>query len=138
MMSKGRLADYFERNFLEWQLKHGRTTQAKFAKLLHLSPGYLNYLLEGRRTSVTFHAAIFVADLLNDYEILDILGFEHPVSSDEFFPPDIRSALDDARSKIKALGVAGDSPEAVEIITDALKKVGYALTSSADDPDLKK
>jgi transcriptional regulator with XRE-family HTH domain len=124
IMNKGKLADYFERNLLQWQIVHGRMTQAKFASLLHISPGYLNHLLEGDNTSLTFHTAIFIARLLGDYEILDILGFERPVDPEMAFPPKVEAALLSAAEIIKERGFSWNSPEAVGIITDALSNVG--------------
>ena len=123
-VNKGKLADYFEQNFLRWMMAHGRMTQTEFADLLKISKGYLNQLLEGKRTTLSFHAAIYIARLLGDYEILDILGFERPVDPEMTFPPLEAAALRSAAEIIKERGLSWNSPEAVGIITDALSKSG--------------
>jgi hypothetical protein len=124
IVNKGRLANYFERNYLRWQMDHGRITQAKFAKLLHFSPGYLNHLLEGDNKSLSFHAAVYCARLLGDYEIFEILGFERPEEPEGIFPPEVEAVMLSAAARIKEGGLAWNSPEAVGILTEALSVLG--------------
>jgi transcriptional regulator with XRE-family HTH domain len=129
VVNKGKLADYFEKNYLQYQLKHGRCSQDKYAKLLGFSKGYLNQLLEGKKTTLGYHAALFVARFTEDYEILDILGYDRPVNP---FPSRLSSALESARLKIIEAGISGESPEASMIIDEAMKAAGYRLISTTD------
>jgi len=136
-MDKGRLANYFEKKYLQWQMDHGRISQATFAEMLRVSRGYLNQLLEGKRDSMTYHTARYVADVLHDYEILQILGYELPTPEerDPFFgyPPDFVKALKSARDKVATLGIADSSPEGAAIYNSEITKVLNNRTTSTDE-----
>lgn len=70
-VNKGKLADYFERNMLLYQLENGSLNQKEMANVLHFSRGYLNQLLEGGRETMSYHAALFCAQVFMDYEIME-------------------------------------------------------------------
>ena len=56
VVNKGKLSEYFERNWLKYQLDHGRCNQAEMAKTLGISQSYFNQLLEGIKTNMNRHA----------------------------------------------------------------------------------
>jgi len=135
--SKGRLADYFERNYLEYQKKHGLMSLASFSRLLKFSRSYLSQILEGTRTSMSYHTARYVADILQDYEILEILNYDLPAPEERApffgFPPEIIEALKSARDKISTLGIADNSPEGKAIYNSAIEKVLKNLTTNTEE-----
>ncbi len=137
--TKGRLADYFERNYLDYQRKHGLMSLTTFAKVLRLSKSYLSQILEGETKSIGFHTARYVADVLHDYEILEILGYPMPSPEEQspFFgyPPDIMEALKSARDKVATKGVADNSPEGRAIYNSEIEKVLKSRTTSTDESD---
>lgn len=134
-VNKGKLADYFERNFLQYQMSHGRMSLAAMAKELGFSRSFLSQLMNGISTSMTYHKAVFVAGVFNDYSIMDILGYKAPVDESELetLPPRLRSALLESRDRIIEAGVSGDSKEAESILIETMAKFGYNLTSQHDD-----
>ncbi len=135
--TKGPLADYFERNYLDYQRKHGLMSLGTFAKALRFSRAFLSQLLEGKRTSMSYHTARYVADVLHDYEILEILNYPMPSveERDPFFgyPPEIVEALKSARDKVATRGVADSSPEGRAIYSSEIEKVLKSLTTSTDE-----
>jgi len=132
IVDKGRVAAYFERNYLKYQMDNGRISLTKFAEIFRFSRGFLSQLMEGRRTSMTYHTALFVAVTLNDYEIMDILGYERPGSFS--LPPEtpagIRSAFAVAIERILQSGLTFNSDEALTILTEELSKVAPKDTTN--------
>lgn len=122
-------------------MKFGMMSQVDFAKVLGISQSYLNQLFQGRHKSINKFTALHIAQVLGDNEILEILGYQPPPvdlrpqsTGKDVLPPEISSALSEAREKISKAGLIGGSPESIEILNEALKKVGYKLTSISDDP----
>lgn len=143
-VNKGRLANYFEKGYLKYQLTHGRMSQAKFASVLNLSKGYLNQLLEGKRTSMTFHAALFAADVLEDDEILEILGYTRPESSPRKITlnqlsPDLQErlsrSLEEIQYAISSSGIEPESEEGDTIARSIFEKHGLYVTKRTIDED---
>ncbi len=143
-VNKGKLANYFERGYLNYQLEHGRMSQAKFAGVLNFSKGYLNQLLEGKRTSMTFHAALFVADVLEDDEILEILGYSRPDNSPrkitlDQLSPDLQDrlsrSLEEIQDAMSSSGIAPESDEGDTIARAIFEKHGLYVTKSTIEED---
>lgn len=143
-VNKGRLANYFEKGYLKYQLTHGRMSQAKFAGVLNFSKGYLNQLLEGKRTSMTFHAALYVADVLEDDEILEILGYSRPDNSprkitlDQLSPylkDRLSRSLEEIQEAISSSGIKPESDEGDTIARSIFEKHGLYVTKSTIDED---
>ena len=136
-MNKGPLANYFERNYLDYQKAHGRMSLAKWAAILRFSKSFLSQVMNGKIVSMTYHTARYVADVLHDYEILQILGYELPTPEerDPFFgyPPDFVKALKSARDKVATLGIADSSPEGAAIYNSEITKVLNNRTTSTDE-----
>ena len=143
-VNKGKLANYFERGYLNYQLSHGRMSQAAFARVLNLSKGYMNQLLEGKRTSMTFHAALYVADMLEDDEILEILGYSRPDNSprkitlDQLSPylkDRLSRSLEEIQEAILSSGINPESDEGDTIARSIFEKHGLYVTKSTIDED---
>jgi transcriptional regulator with XRE-family HTH domain len=64
--------------FHEWEKEEGeRKSEAKFAVYLGVGKEALNHWLNGRNNP-NYKSALKIAQALNDYEILEILGYELP------------------------------------------------------------
>ncbi len=135
--TKGRLADYFERNYLDYQRKNGLMSLTTFAKVLKFSKSYLSQIMEGKTKSIGYHSARYVADVLRDYEILEILNYPLPSAEemDPFFgyPPEIVEALKSARDKVAIRGISDNSPEGRAIYSSEIEKVLKSLTTNTDE-----
>lgn len=139
VMTPTELGNWFEKQFLLWQLDHGRSTIDDFAKILGVSRSYLSMLMQGERKNMSYERAYEIAQKLNNYEIFDILGYERPELSDlkledalSDFPPEfserLTGALEEARAAISEKGITRDTPEARLIIIRAFERHGFKLT----------
>ncbi len=73
---KQKVADWLEKNFLEWQMNNGRQSLTAFAKYIGIGNKILNaYML--KRALPGGDKVIRLANLFGG-EIYDILGWEHP------------------------------------------------------------
>jgi hypothetical protein len=125
--------DFIRDKFAEWRGK-GRETIADYSKSLGVSQQVLSNWYNGglkERPNPKLYNL-----LIAEYgeEVYDVLGLPRPASDSlEGFPPALRLALEEASGKIIKLGVKGDSPEAIAIIDEAMKKSGYRLISTTED-----
>ena len=131
--NRGTLADYFERNMLLYQLENGTLTQKEMAQILHFSRGYLNQLLEGGRVKMSYHAALYCAQVFMDYQIMDILGYERPSIPEAIlpYPSPIRLAFAKSVRRAKELGITPQSEEFLKILTNEVSKVSPSETSKS-------
>ena len=136
-VNKGKLADYFERNYLDYQKNNGRLSLTKWADVLRFSKSYLSQVMNGKNTSMSYHTARYVADVLHDYEILEILGYDLPAPDERapFFgiPPELVAALKSARDTVATLGISDNSPEGKAIYNSEIEKVLKSRTISTDE-----
>ena len=128
------LQDWFEKQYLKWQLKHGRATIEAFAEFLGISRSYLSLLLNGERTNLSKEKALDMAEKMDDPEILSILGYAIPGASEPALPPSLRASFDTAVDVIervyKARGITDlSSPEALEIAKTILADHGWTVTT---------
>jgi len=122
-MQKGKLSEYFERNYLKYQMDHGRMSLTKFSEILGFSKAYLSYLMDGKRNSMAYHTAVYVAKTLQDYEIMEILGYDNDgISEDPLskLSPGLRKTVSSVMQDCKAKGIALDSPEAEKLLVSAI------------------
>jgi hypothetical protein len=133
-MRKGELASWLEKKFLDWQMINGRASIVEFAKYLGVSNEYAYQLINGHRAGVSREVALRFAQLLQDFEIFDILGYARPEPQDLLrdFPPDLRdpilAALSEAKSELVSKGITTDGPAAQEILSIAFKRHGVNFT----------
>jgi transcriptional regulator with XRE-family HTH domain len=128
------LQDWFEKQYLRWQLKRGRATIEEFAEFLGISRSYLSLLLNGERTNLSKEKALDMAEKTDDSEILSILGYAVPGTSEPALPPSLRVSFDAAVDMIervyKARGITDlSSPEALEIAKTILEDHGWTVTT---------
>lgn len=115
-----------------------RVSLDQFADYLGISQGYLSQLMNGARKGMGRNTALVICQKLNDYSLLDILGYARP-QPDEMpvpfsaLPPELqsllRSALLEIDQALKSAGAQADSAEALRISTEILKKHGLAVES---------
>ena len=123
IVNKGELADYFESRFLKYQLKNGRISVEDFAGILGFSKAYLSLLMNGRRTTLSFNKAKQVAVALEDYEIMEILGYDNDgISEDPLskLPPGLRKTLSSVMQDCRSKGIALDSEFAESLFVEAM------------------
>ncbi|HSW63405.1 MAG TPA: hypothetical protein VLH56_08855 [Dissulfurispiraceae bacterium] len=140
-MSNGPLAEWFEKKYLEWQLKEGRASLTAFAKYIGISKGYLGNILSGLSKSVSMPTAIQISERLRDDSLLDLLGYPRQAPDDAqeeallgSLPPELAGNLRSALTEINRIyaerGVAADSPEAVSIAAEVLGRFGFIVKVS--------
>ena len=136
-MTDNRIADYFNRNYLKWQLANGRASIAAFAEYCFMSKGYMSGLMNGKKSSVSLVLAYQIATKLGDFEILDILNYARP---DGIFIPAslpselqerLRLALGEISTTIKAKSLDPESDEALKLTSSILARYGLATISSS-------
>lgn len=130
-----KLCEWFEKQYLQWQLKYGRATIEEFSQFLGISRPYLSFLLNGERTNLSMEKAIDIAEKLNDYEILSILGYSLPEGvADRSLPPALKesfdAAVDEIEREYKTRGITDlSSPEALQIAKKILEDHGWTVTT---------
>lgn len=140
-MNKGALADYFESHYLKSQIAEGRMTLTAFAAKLKFTRGYLSQLMEGQKESMSYHTALFVSVVLNDFSLLDILEYEKPdtqtLAAFMMLSPRVRQALSEALLKISESGSEFDSPESMALITSKLNEAGVKVKTNSESLSVK-
>ena len=133
-MPENRLGKWFEKKYLEYQMENGLCTLKEFAEFLGISRPYLSLLLNGERTDLSQHVALMIAERLNDYALLEMLGIDRPPET--LLPPELRSNLDSAVEEISRTyrdrGVTDfSSDEALTIANDILSRFGFTYKNNS-------
>ena len=135
LMIKNRtIGDWLFEKFQEYERKKGRrVTQSEFARSIDINQGTLSsWMNETRKPSA--EAALKLAALFDDQEILSILGYSLPEGvADSSLPPALRSSFDAAVDEIereyKARGITDlETPEALRIAKTILEQHGWTVT----------
>lgn len=136
-MSKGKLSDWFERAYIHYQVSNGRSSLDRFAEHIGISRGYLSQLMNGTRTTVSKNTAAAISERLDDYSLMDILGYSRPEPKPLPFsslPPDLVKLLEEIDREIgQALmdrGITSYTPEAERIAREILEKHGAKFNSN--------
>lgn len=136
LMNDRQVTDWFVTKYLDWQ-KENRSisSMAEFARYLDVGDKALNTWVNGRNNP-SYRKAIQIAKKLDDYSLLDILGYPRPVSSDVPFdslPADLRdrlrAALGEIEETLKTRSIQPDSPEGSAISESVLRKFGFTVSS---------
>ena len=77
-MIKSPLTEWLEKAYLDFQYSHGRSALDVFADHLGISRGYLSQILNGYKKNIAKKTAILISQRLNDYSLLDLLGYSRP------------------------------------------------------------
>ena len=137
-MDRGELAAWLERKYLEWQLENGRENIDVFANHLGISQPYLSLIMTGTRKSIGMKTALKIARRLNDYSIMDLLGYALPEQRSfipfDSLPPEFLARLQSIDSEIKNTlrerAITEYSSEAEEVALEILEKYGAKLIST--------
>jgi hypothetical protein len=135
MTGKGPVARWLEKKYIQWINEQGEMrTQEEFANFLGVDRVTFNRHYNGTIKRMELSTALKYAKKLNDYEILDILGYERPNEEKllEGFPPEFKTAfsaaLNEARSELVKRGITEGTEEARSIINTAFERYGLNLT----------
>lgn len=135
IVNKGDVADYFEGHYLDYQKQHGRMTLTAFAEKLKFTRSYLSNLMEGKNKSMSYHTALYVSVVLNDFSLMKILGYELPeIKTQHAFAllSGGKDALINVLFEISESGSEFDSPESVALITSKLKESGFNVKTNSE------
>jgi len=143
MYVKSPLSEWFEKAFIRYQYEIGeRASLDKFAALLGISRGYLSQLMNGDKKGMGRNTAIVICQKLNDFSLLDILGYARPQPEEipipfSSLPPELqsllRSALLEIEQTLRTRSIQPDSPEGLEISISVMKKYGFNFNSIRND-----
>lgn len=110
------LSKWLESKYLEWQMEHGRLSLARWAKFLGVDNTYLNQMMNGKREGTTMQTAYQIGERLNDFSILEILGYPVPDAPLVDLPPAERAAILDWLESVKlALDAVPESERMVKL-----------------------
>jgi transcriptional regulator with XRE-family HTH domain len=122
--------DWLFQKFVEWQVVNKqRMTYGEFAEHLGVSRISLNDWIKGKYLPGSQNLSVIAEKLGN--EIYSVLGIKIPGDANNF-PAPFQEAIVEARRKVIELGLSGDSPETMGIITEALSRHGYELKMKTD------
>ena len=129
-----------EDHFLQWQVKNGRSTVQKFADFLGIGRPYLTMLMNGKRTSVSYPTALMISERLDDYTLLDLLGYARPTPKEityDQLPPTYAIALKESMNEINTLVAAGldpHTPQGEQTIIQTFEKHGITYQPPKKKP----
>ena len=141
-MNRGELAAWLEHKYLEWMMKNGRENIDVFAAYLGISQPYLSLIMTGSRKTIGMKTAVKIAKKLNDYSILELLGYDHPQESVPFssLPPDLIELLQNVDLEIaktfRERAIDKYSPEAESVAREILEKYGLKSTLTKNSGNL--
>jgi len=73
------LENWLQRKYLEWQRDNGLGSIKAFAKFLGLSYTTLLTIFNGDRDTTSMSTAYQIGERLNDFSILELLGYPAPM-----------------------------------------------------------
>lgn len=96
------LKEWLENKYLKWQQENGRISVRKWSKVLGVNYSYLNNLITGDNPSTSMQTAYQIGSRLNDFSILDLLGYPMPDAPLVGLAEDERNAVLDWLESVKA------------------------------------
>ncbi|MEN6522338.1 MAG: hypothetical protein ABFD14_01305 [Anaerolineaceae bacterium] len=133
------LAEWFEKDFLQFQLEFGRSSLKKYAEHIQLSQGYVSQLMAGKRTTVSLSKSKEIAEIRHDPTILDIQGYARSDSQNitiDSLPRKLRErlsfALEEIETTLRTQSIQPDSREGINISSAILKKYGFIVSENND------
>lgn len=135
-MENNPVSAWFVNKYLDWQKANETlSSMAEFARYLGVGDKALNTWVNGRNNP-SFKKAIQICEKLNDFSLLEMLGYSMPESDKsplDSLPPEIRgkliSALDELEVTLRTRSIQPDSAEGVEISISVLKKHGFNINA---------
>lgn len=96
------LKEWLENKYLKWQQENGRISVRKWSKVLGVNYSYLNNLITGDSSSTSMQTAYQIGERLNDFSILELLGYPIPDAPLVGLAEDERNAVLDWLESVKA------------------------------------
>lgn len=139
MKIRSPLSQYFFDNMKRLSDERNEDVTVKeVAEMCGVTPSYLSLLMSEKRVAVKFNKAKQIAEALNDYKIMEILGYDqNGVSTNPFseFSPEIKDLLEGTLSKVKSMGFRPDSPEGQAVFIEAMREFSNKHNSSVSNDD---
>ena len=137
VMDEKTVPNWFITKYLNWQRDNQEiNSMAEFARFLGVGDKALNTWFNGRNNP-SYHKALQVCDRLNDYSLLDLLGYKRPESVEEQFDVlsyEIKSSFSHAIREIletfKEEDMISDNIAAESLAKSILKKHGFNFNSN--------
>jgi transcriptional regulator with XRE-family HTH domain len=143
VVTKDNLREWFRQKYFYWEqnIHQDRGSIKEFAAYLGIGRTYLTMLMNGTRQNISMETALRIAERLNDYQILSILGYARPGKQliVDHFPLDFGERLTRATEEVNRTfaerGVTGEMPAAEKIAVEIFEKWGfkYISTNSEDE-----
>lgn len=95
------LKEWLESRYLSWQQENGRISIRKWSKVLGISYSLLNNMMTGNNTGTTMQTAYQIGERLNDFSILELLGYPVPDAPLTDLPEEERNAILDWLESVK-------------------------------------
>ena len=95
------LESWLQRKYLHWQQENGIATKKDFAEFLGVGYTTLMGMFTGDRQGTTMQTAYQIGERLNDFSILELLGYPVPDAPLVGFTPEQREYVLDFLSRVK-------------------------------------
>lgn len=137
LMDNNVIPEWFINKYLDWQRDNKEiNSMAEFARFLGVGEKALNTWFNGRNNP-SFQKALQVCDRLNDYSLLELLGYKRPESVEEQVKSlsyEIKSTFELAVREILVTfnerEITSDINVAESIAEEILKKYGFKFNSN--------
>lgn len=96
------LQEWLENKYLKWQQENGRISIRKWCDELGIGYSLMNNLISGTNTSTSMQTAYQIGERLNDFSILELLGYPVPDAPLVGLAEDERNAVLDWLESVKA------------------------------------
>jgi len=119
------LKDWLDSRYLKWQQENGRISIRKWSKVLGISYSLLNNMMAGNNTGTTMQTAYQIGERLNDFSILELLGYPVPDAPLTGFTSEQREYILDFLERVK-VALDGLPPEEQDAkLKDMLDSEGW-------------
>lgn len=130
------VSNWFITKYLDWQRENQElNSMAEFARFLGVGDKALNTWMNGRNNP-SYKKALIICERLDDFSLIDLLGYPRPASgvSDvpiDSLPPQLQeklsAALEEIEQTLKTRSIQPDTPEGLEISLSVLQKFGFSV-----------
>ncbi len=124
------LQKWMETRYLTWQQEHGRISIRKWSKELGISYSLLNNLMSGNNVGTTMQTAYQIGERLNDFSILELLGYPVPDAPLVGFTDEERAIILDLLENVKAQLEDVPEPEREAKLRQIVEAAGFTVTDS--------
>lgn len=133
------VTNWFITKYLDWQRSNqALNSMAEFARYLEVGDKALNTWVNGRNNP-SYRKAVQISQKLNDFTLLDLLGYPRPAIHSESISLEslsdelrsrLKSALLEIRETVNEKSLDPESSEAKTISEEVLKKHGFIVKTN--------